>query len=94
MGDLISKSALIEALEKEEKIYKDNQTYPSFYTAKAVIRHQPSVESHNGQWVQMTDFDADNNAIFECSNCFHSDTQAKGVEVPFCWYCGARMKGK
>lgn len=47
MSDLISRKALIEALEKEEKIYKDNQTYPSFYTAKAVTRHQPPAQ----QWI-------------------------------------------
>ena len=59
------------------------------------IEKIPTIESRpRGEWKQRTDFDEDNNAIFECSNCLHGDTQAKGSEVPFCWYCGADMRKK
>lgn len=88
MSDLISRSALLEALEKEEKIYKDNQTYPSFYTAKAVTRHQPSVEPPNGEWIH-------SGLLFEadmCSVCNCSIYNTHGMN--FCPHCGARMKGE
>ena len=45
----------------------------------------------HGKWIQVTEYDIDNNAVFECSVCRGSDTHAKGVEVPYCWHCGARM---
>lgn len=47
-----------------------------------------------GEWKQKTDYDANNNAIFECTNCFHGDVHAKGLEVSFCWFCGADMRKK
>ena len=31
------------------------------------------------------------NALYECSNCGHTDLHAETQEVPYCWYCGARM---
>lgn len=38
--------------------------------------------------------DIDNgNAMYECSNCRHADLHAETQEVPYCWYCGAKMGG-
>lgn len=28
-----------------------------------------------------------------CSNCFANDVHKKGLKVPYCWNCGAAMKG-
>ena len=59
------------------------------------IESIPTIEPRpRGEWKQITDFDEDNNAVFECSNCLHGYVQAKGSEVPFCWYCGADMRKK
>ena len=33
------------------------------------------------------------NGQYRCSNCQHGDVHAKTQEVPFCWYCGAKMDG-
>lgn len=47
------------------------------------------------QWVQIDEYDSDNNnAVFRCSHCNHTDTHAKGVIVPFCWNCGSKMSKK
>ena len=62
---------------------------------KSEVMDAPTVEAKevvHGEWKQKTDFDADDNAIFECTNCFHGDVHAKGLEVPFCWFCGADMR--
>lgn len=32
------------------------------------------------------------NGQYRCSNCGHVDIQAKTQEVPYCWWCGARME--
>lgn len=34
------------------------------------------------------------NGQYRCSNCQHGDVHAKTQEVPFCWYCGAKMDKK
>lgn len=31
------------------------------------------------------------NALYECSNCGHTDLHAETQEVPYCWYCGVKM---
>ena len=92
MSDLISRKALLK--EFEEANNRGNSDLWHITGIKAFIESQPSIEPPKGEWKQRTDFDTDNNAIFECSNCLHGDVQAKGSEVPFCWYCGANMRKK
>lgn len=67
--------------------------YPAI-VARA-IEKAPTIDAVpvvRAEWKQKTGFDADNNAIFECTNCLHGDVHAKGAEVPFCWFCGADMR--
>lgn len=45
----------------------------------------------HGRWINQSEPDDDNNVTTECSRCFHSDTHAVDKEVPFCWFCGAKM---
>ena len=51
-----------------------------------------------GEWILAALQDEDEirngNYFYECSNCNHMDLHAKGQEVPYCWYCGADMRGK
>lgn len=47
-----------------------------------------------GKWKKLTCYDENLNADFQCSNCLAGDTHARGVEVPYCWKCGARMDGE
>ena len=44
-----------------------------------------------GEWIPIGEPDKDNNQQVECSNCHAGDLHAVGVEVPYCWRCGARM---
>lgn len=91
--ELIDREALLEEFEKENS--KSDSDLWHITGIKAFIENAPTIESRpRGEWKQRTDFDEDNNAIFECSNCLHGDVQAKGSEVPFCWYCGASMQSK
>ena len=58
------------------------------------VEVQPTVDAEpvrHGKWIQLMDYDIDNNAVFECSVCGGSDMHARGVDVPYCWHCGARM---
>lgn len=45
-----------------------------------------------GEWIRIGSL-GNGNAHYECSNCHHGDVQAESQEVPYCWHCGARMKG-
>ncbi len=57
----------------------------------------PSADRPQGEW-KLSDFqfkaDNDNdNYSYVCTNCNHTDIHAKTQKVPYCWWCGARMKG-
>lgn len=46
-----------------------------------------------GEWIPIGEVDKDNNQQVECSHCHAGDLHAVGVEVPYCWRCGAEMRG-
>ena len=45
-----------------------------------------------GKWIPIGDVDSDNNQLYECNQCHKSDLHAVNVDVPYCWYCGAKME--
>lgn len=62
------------------------------------IEHAPTIEPEHkkGHWI-LSDYqvkeDTDNgNYRYYCSNCSHADIHARIVDVPYCWYCGAKME--
>ena len=48
-------------------------------------------ERKHGHWVQVSDWDKDANAHFDCSVCGYGDKHGDDVVVPYCWHCGAVM---
>lgn len=50
-----------------------------------------------GKWILsdlQSQADNDNgNYAYVCTNCNHTDIHAKTQKVPYCWWCGATMKG-
>ena len=44
-----------------------------------------------GKWIRTGSL-GNGNAHYECSNCHHGDEYAESQEVPYCWYCGAKMQ--
>lgn len=51
----------------------------------------PDTHAH---WIEGSEEpDEDGNKWYTCSNCNHGDMHSPSIEVPYCWYCGARMDG-
>ena len=48
-------------------------------------------ERKHGHWVQVSDWDKNGQAHFDCSVCGAGDVHADDAEVPYCWHCGAVM---
>ena len=50
-----------------------------------------------GEWMLLADQNPEDvkagNYAYWCSRCYAGDVHAKTQEVPYCWKCGARMKG-
>ena len=56
------------------------------------VNEQPTVKEHkHGHWIQVSDWDKDANAHFDCSVCGFGDKHGDDVVVPYCWHCGAVM---
>ncbi len=60
------------------------------------IDAQPSVQPQRpqGHWIEIQAPDRDGNALYQCSICHSGETHTPVVEVPFCWHCGAEMRGE
>ena len=48
----------------------------------------------HGRWIDEGTRDEEGNGQYTCSNCDHHDNHSPGIDVPFCWHCGARMDGE
>lgn len=62
------------------------------------IERQPTIEPERktGKWIlydnqRQEDVDC-GNYLYICSECGYSDLHAKTQDVPYCWYCGAKME--
>ena len=60
-----------------------------------LVDSMPTVEERpQGEWIlKETDCDDGGNNRYECSNCTYTDIHADSAEVPYCWHCGAYMRG-
>lgn len=62
------------------------------------IENNRTPEREKGEWIlfdnqRVEDTDA-GNYLYICSKCCHSDVHSKHLEVPYCWYCGAKMEAR
>lgn len=62
-----------------------------------LCRPSAQPERKKGRWIlhesQRKEDVACGNYLYICSKCGKSDIHAKTQEVPFCWWCGADMRG-
>ena len=60
--------------------------------AMICVSEMPTIEERkHGHWIQVSDWDKEGNAHFDCSVCGFGDKHVEDVVVPYCWHCGARM---
>lgn len=94
----IDADALKEAVNKADfdfGCYYDH-TCDTQEMVNRIIDNAPTVEQPTGEWIEETvpvALVGRGNRQCTCSNCGHGDIQAKTQEVPYCWFCGAKMKG-
>lgn len=97
---LIDADALIENWQEDAEYMETEIFKLATYAAINDVKHAPTVvpERKKGKWIlsdEQRREDTDNdNYRYVCSNCLHSDIHAKTQEVPYCWWCGADMRGE
>ncbi len=98
--DTIKREDAINSIYKRKRtvIKHDVLSYrDGLSDAIEIIQDLTSADRPQGKWLlsdlqYQIDNDNDNYA-YVCTNCNHTDIHAKTREVPYCWWCGARMKG-
>lgn len=48
----------------------------------------------HAHWIRLSNPDQGGNAYYSCSSCSAGDLHTPSVEVPYCWFCGAKMDEK
>ena len=106
MGDLISRSAMLEALDESERIARkcvpdlqDDELRPTLKSIREFIANRPTVDAEpvrHGTWEMRrstlkTDFATLTGTYPTCNLCGHVEY---GVDksTPYCPGCGAKMK--
>lgn len=89
-----------EAFETDTDMQRwDGGCWIRYKMFENAIGNAPTIEPQRmrGKWIraeyQREEDIINGNYMFVCSNCSHVDFHAKTVEVPYCWYCGADMRG-
>ena len=89
------------ALKEIWELYKKYQpslatnVYEFGVALKGLIDNAQTVESERakGEWIRICSL-GNGNSQYECSECHYGDEHAESQEVPYCWHCGADMRGK
>lgn len=59
---------------------------------KGLVEKQKTVDPvAHARWKETDIKDDNGNILYECSHCGAGDEHFPGVNVPYCWKCGAKM---
>ena len=97
-NDIISRQeaidALIDRFADEDSPCIEYMVYWDHGMVIDTLKHVPTAQPKKGKWILIRpDEDKAGNGLYECSECGKGDIHAPEVEVPFCWNCGAYMRG-
>ena len=97
--DLISRQKAIDALDEIEAEVADGYGYQYAKWREYFAELPPAQpERIRAKWIladeQCIEDTCNGNYLYNCSNCGYGDTHSKAISVPYCWHCGADMKGE
>lgn len=101
MSDLISRSAMLEAVDESERIARksvpdlqDDELRPTLKSIRKFISDRPAVEAEpvrHGHWINRGyvcgEYD------WECSVCGEDEWRGSTIRLYYCPNCGAKMDG-
>ena len=84
------------SFKDSQEIYTNGSNLISTFRVEQLIEHYFLNSRPKAKWI-LTSFQNEedtyyDNYNYECSNCKSYDVHAKGLHVPYCWYCGAEME--
>ena len=93
----IEKQEVIEAVKAHSGSSQTQESTPHLMLKdeiKYIVDDMPAADVAqvvHGKWEKISEPDEDGNVWYRCPICLHNDKQSPGIEVPYCWYCGAKM---
>mgnify|MGYP007002421024 CR=1 FL=1 len=100
MSDLISRKAILGAIDKRERIMReailfeinDDELRPTLNSIREFIKNRPAVDAElvrHGKWIKGGY--ACGEYEWKCSVCGETDWRGSADWMKFCMYCGAKM---
>lgn len=84
-----------EAIKWQETFRKTYGIMPEAAEAcDMAIKALQEPERKRGRWIKLSEPDENDNIKCRCSECHAEDVHSKSAIVPFCWKCGADMRGE
>lgn len=93
MGVVLPTSAFVNIIDKAPTI---EYTFEEAFQKTVCEQELYCPKRPHGRWIEEPvpiGLIGRGNGQYRCSNCQHGDIHAKTQEVPYCWYCGAKMDG-
>ena len=93
----IEKQEVIEAVKAHRGYFQTQESTSHMMLKdeiKDIVDDMPAADVAqvvHGKWEKISEPDEDGNVWYRCPICLHNDKQSPGIEVPYCWYCGAKM---
>ena len=91
---------LIELLDGFNRDLSKYAGDPKFFVVDDNIELADHLISHGvtvrerGRWISDGELDEDGNGQYHCSVCSAGEKHNPRVDVPYCWKCGADMRGE
>lgn len=96
MAEYIEREELLDAIVTSERPPM-SAFQIGVAVARKIVKHFPAADVApvvHGRWIDEGTRAEDGNGQYTCSNCDHHDNHSPGIDVLFCWHCGARMDGE
>ena len=91
LGNYDTQSKILSAIDNAPTVDIKDELAGAYNEGYMCGSREAEKERPQGEWIRTGSL-GNGNAHYECSNCHHGDEHAESQEVPYCWFCGAKMK--
>lgn len=91
LGNYDTQSKILSAIDNAPTVDIKDELAGAYNEGYMCGSREAEKARPQGEWIRTGSL-GNGNAHYECSNCHHGDEHAESQEVPYCWFCGAKMK--
>ena len=91
LGNYDTQSKILSAIDNAPTVDIKDELAGAYNEGYMCGSREAEKARPQGEWIRTGSL-GNGNAHYECSNCHHGDEHAESQDVPYCWFCGAKMK--